>query len=123
MEIYTYAGLPDGYVVVKRDELNADTTLMMNLQVQNSDMADDMVSMGDHLDRLIDLYEDTVHLLRSVNGIFEKVKPQLDAHKLRTVKGELKRASENCNYILNATDDAQFALEDITDSWAFMTPD
>ncbi|MCQ2443645.1 MAG: hypothetical protein MJ077_11155 [Oscillospiraceae bacterium] len=123
MEIYTYPGLPESYVVVKRDELNNATTLLTNLQIQNSDMAEDMVSMGYHLDRLIDLYENTVHLLRSVNGIFEKVRPQLDAHKLRTVKGELKRASENCTYILNAADDAQFALEEITDTWAFMTPD
>lgn len=121
METYFSPGMPLGFSLVKTDELQATMQLMDGLKQQNVEMAADMKRMGEHLDQLMDLYGKTVHLVRSVKGICKKILPSLNAHKYSTAKGELKSADELCAYILNAADEAQFALEEITDTWAFMT--
>lgn len=123
METYTCPGMPEGYVLVKSADLETTTTIMTELECQNANMAADMICMGNHLDKLIDLYRDNTHLIRSANGIFKNIMPTLSAHKYRTVKGELAKAETYTAHILDATDDAQFALEEITDEWAFMSED
>lgn len=123
METYTCPGMPEGYALVKSADLAAATTLMTELECQNANMAADMIRMGNHMDKLMDLYGETVHLIRSANGIFKNLLPHLPAHKYRTVKGELAKAETYTAHILDAADEAQFALEEITDEWAFMSED
>jgi hypothetical protein len=123
LKTYAYPNMPEGYCLVRTAELNDTMEYCSEMECQNANMAADMIRLVDQLDRLIDLYSDAVRQVQSTEGIVKNVAPALDAHKLRTVKGQMKKAKQDCAYLLNACEEAETDLDKMTDEWAFLSED
>lgn len=123
IQTHFYPNLPQGYCLVSCDELERVENDLSDLDQTLTNMGCDLTQMVDHLERIIDLDNDVLQLVQSAEGIVRNATPALDAHKLRTIKGQLKKARQDCAYLQNAYNDADMALDEVVQSWAFLRPD
>lgn len=83
----------------------------------------DMSVMVDYIDLLTEAYRTIVHLNQTVAGIVSAADNQLDLHRRRTIRGMQKKAEKLTAQVLDICDDADEALEEMSQRWDFAALD
>ena len=83
----------------------------------------DMAVMVDYIDLLTEAYRTIVHLNQTVAGIVSAADNQLDLHRRRTIRGMQKRMEKLTAQVLDICDDADEALEEMSQRWDFAALD
>ena len=83
----------------------------------------DMAVMVDYIDLLTEAYRTIVHLNQTVAGIVSAADNQLDLHRRRTIRGMQKKMEKLTAQALDICDDADEALEEMSQRWDFAALD
>ena len=83
----------------------------------------DMAVMVDYIDLLTEAYRTIVHLNQTVAGIVSAADNQLDLHRRRTIRGMQKKMDKLTAQVLDICDDADEALEEMSQRWDFAALD
>ena len=83
----------------------------------------DMAVMVDFIDLLTEAYRTIVHLNQTVAGIVSAADNQLDLHRRRTIRGMQKKMEKLTAQVLDICDDADEALEEMSQRWDFAALD
>ena len=83
----------------------------------------DMAVMVDYIDLLTEAYRTIVHLNQTVAGIVSAADNQLDLHRRRTIRGMQKKVEKLTAQVLDICDDADEALEEMSQRWDFAALD
>jgi hypothetical protein len=83
----------------------------------------DMAVMVDYIDLLTEAYRTIVHLNQTVAGIVSAAEGQLDLHRRRTIRGMQKKMEKLTAQVLDICDDADEALEEMSERWDFAALD
>ena len=81
----------------------------------------DLVTLVDHIDQLLECFEDMIHLNQSMAGIVANAEDRLDLHRRRTVRGMMKKLKKKEREAADLCDSAEDALEDMSVRWDFLT--
>lgn len=81
----------------------------------------DLVTLVDHIDQLLECFEDMLHLNQTVLGIVNGAESGLDLHRRRTLKGMTRKLKKLEGQAGNICDSAEDALEDMSVRWDFLT--
>ena len=102
--------------IISGDDLDA---LLAEDTLKSLDMAD----MVDYIDQLTEAYRTIVHLNQTVVGIVSAAEGQLDLHRRRTIRGMQKKVEKLTAQVLDICDDADEALEEMSQRWDFAALD
>lgn len=110
----------ENFCVVQKEELHREQKEKLALKQQCKSMQEDMIQLVDCLDVMIDQYDEAVHLLDTMEGIFSRLGDLLSVHSQRIFKGLLKKMKSRVGYIADLCNETEEKVELMSAKYDFV---